>query len=120
MYSESPTRLERPSQRLSLDSFHDAEGLPIPSPFDSTRPERPKIVTGDEDEDALRHSSTFASPDIDQKVSQHLLGEQSADMIHGDFPGYGFFSAPAIPPSFDAGDLSMSPAAMFLSSFTPT
>lgn len=114
MYSES-SKLERPSHSLPLDSFHDAEGLPIPSPFDS-RPERPAIFTGDHDEDGP-HSSTFASPDIEQKISQHLLEEQSADLRHTG--GFDFYHAPAAPSSLDTGDFSSSPAAMFLSAFSP-
>src|ERR1700733_6477216 len=112
MYSE-PSKLERPSLHLSLDSFHDGEGLPIRGSFDN-RLEEPKIVTGDEDEDDPR-SSTFASPDLDQKISQRLLG---AEQSHNG-PGFGFYR-PAVPAPFDTGDLSMSPAAMFLSSFSPT
>jgi serine/threonine protein kinase len=112
MYSE-PSKLERPSLHLSLDSFHDGEGLPIRGSFDN-RLEEPKIVTGDEDEDDPR-SSTFASPDLDQKISQRLLG---AEQSHNG-PGFDFYR-PAVPAPFDTGDLSMSPAAMFLSSFSPT
>lgn len=115
MYSESSI-LDRPSHSLPLDSFHDAEGLPIPSPFDS-RPDRPTIFTGDHGDDR-HHSSTFDSPDIEQKLSQHLLQEQSADLRHnGDFD---FYHAPAAPSPLDSGDFSNSPAAMFLSVFSPT
>ena len=117
MYSE-PSKLERPSLHLSLDSFHDAEGLPIRGPFDN-RPEEPKIVTGDEDEDGPG-ASTFGSPDLDQKISQHLLdADQSHELMQHNIPGFDFYR-PAVPAPFDTDDLSMSPAAMFLSSFSPT
>lgn len=111
MYSES-SKFEWPSYSLPLDSFHDAEGLPIPNPFDS-RSDHPTIFTGDHDEDG-HHSNTFTSPDIDQKISQRLLEEQSADLEHtADFD---FYHAPAAPSPLDA---TVSPAAMFLSAFSP-
>lgn len=117
MYSES-SKLERPSHRLLLDSFHDAEGLPIPHSFDS-HPERPKIVIGDED-DYDPHTTTFASPDIDQKISHHILVEESKDLIRPNTPGYDFYSSPPVSSTYEPGDMSLSPAAMFLSSFSPS
>lgn len=111
MYAES-TKFGRPSLLLPLDSFHDAEGLPIPSPFDS-HPKQPKIVTSHGGRDEPR-ASAFPSPDIDQKISQRLLDEEDEadDMID---PGCDFS-----PVGLDDGeDFGMSPAAMFLSSFSP-
>lgn len=112
MYSDS-SKFERPSLHLSLDSFHDAEGLPIPGPYDN-RPERPKIVNGDQDEDDPRAGS-YISPDLDQKITQELLAtDQSRSQA-----GFDFYRPP-VPVSYDTDDFGMSPAAMFLSSFSPS
>ena len=104
--TQSLQKFEWPLYSLPLDSFHDAEGLPIPSPFDS-RPDHPTIFTGHHDED----SNAFASQDLDQKISQRLLEEQSADL--GQTADFHFYPPPAAPLSLDAA----SPAAMF---FSPT
>jgi serine/threonine protein kinase len=116
MYSEA-SKLERPSLHLSLDSFHDAEGLSIPGPYDN-RPERPRVVTSNEDEDDPRGGS-FASPDLDQKLSQQLLeAGQSHNLTQHNISAFDFYRS-SVPSALDAEDLSMSPAAMFLSSFSP-
>jgi hypothetical protein len=118
MYSDS-SKLERPSLHLCLDSFHDAEGLPISGPFDN-RPERPKIATGDDDDDDDPRASNFASADLDQKHSQHLLdADQSHRQLMQHNANFDIYH-PAVSSPYDVEDLSMSPAAMFLSSFSPT
>ncbi|KAF7974314.1 hypothetical protein HWV62_12478 [Athelia sp. TMB] len=115
MHAES-TKIGRRAFLLPLDSFHDAEGLPIPSPFDS-HPEQPKIVTSHGEQDEL-HSNAFPSPDLDQKISQHLLAvEEEEHHHHLIAQDYDFY--PSSPAAFDDDDVGMSPAAMFLSSFSP-
>ena len=92
-----------------------------------SRPPIPTLFTGigdGEDSYETRHHqpSHFDLSDIDQKVSQQLL---AADKSHNNPSSSAPEQYDGLPPlspifpNFDQGNISMSPAAMFLSAFSP-
>jgi len=92
---------------------------PIPSLFTDTRdredPYEPRHHTS--------HHHTIDLSDIDQKVSQQFL---VTDKNHNNPPSSAPEKYDGLPPlspifpTFDQGSISMSPAALFLSAFSPT
>ena len=93
-----------------------------------SRPPIPGLFTGTGDrEDPYdnphhpSHHHTLDLTDIDQKVSQQLLATDKTHNISSSAPQAYDGLPPLSPifPSFDQGGISMSPAAMFLSAFSP-
>ena len=92
-----------------------------------SRPPIPGLFTGIGDrEDSYdkphhpSHHHTLDFSDIDQKVSQQLLAADKTHNVSSSAPPYdGLPPLSPIFPSFDQGGISMSPAAMFLSAFSP-
>jgi serine/threonine protein kinase len=91
-----------------------------------SRPPIPSIFTDREDPYERHHSPhhhTLDLSDIDQKVSQQLL---AADNGHNNVSSSAAETYDGLPPlspifpGFDQGSISLSPAAMFLSSFSPS
>jgi len=102
-----------------------------PSPITGLPPSRPPIPsiftsTGNR-EDHLHHSSHHSPLEIDHKISQQFLQaeerETSQNIVSSSAPEASTYDGlpPLSPifPTLDQGSISMSPAAMFLSAFSP-